>query len=60
MKEILELENKLSNMTTQEIYDYAKENYPDVPNMWMGKKKLVVRRIVNYERNKLNSVENTE
>ncbi|WP_440952905.1 hypothetical protein [Methanococcoides sp. FTZ1] len=58
MKEILELENKLSNMTTDELYNYAKENYPEVPNMWMGKKKLVVRRIVNYERNKMNGIDN--
>lgn len=60
MKEILELENKLSNMTTDELYNYAKEHYPEVPNMWMGKKKLVVRRIVNYERNKMNSEGTTE
>ncbi|UGV40579.1 hypothetical protein J7W08_11050 [Methanococcoides orientis] len=60
MKHLLELENKLSNMTTDEIYNYAKENYPEEPNMWMGKKKLVVRRIVNYERNKMNSAETTE
>ena len=52
MKHLLKLENKLSNMTTDEIYNYAKENYPEEPNMWMGKKKLVVRRIVNYERNR--------
>ncbi|SES76145.1 hypothetical protein SAMN04488587_0841 [Methanococcoides vulcani] len=60
MKHLLELENKLSNMTTDEIYNYAKDNYPEEPNMWMGKKKLVVRRIVNYERNKMNIEETTE
>ena len=53
MKDILELENKLVNMTTQELFDYARRTYPDIPDMGFGKKKLVVRRIVNYERNNM-------
>ncbi len=58
MKELLELERKLWAMTPREIHEYAKENYPDHPPVGLGKKKLVVRMILNLEREKLNKIEN--
>ncbi|MDA0524696.1 hypothetical protein [Methanococcoides alaskense] len=54
MAELLKLENNLTDMGTNELYTYATEKYPEVLNMGLGKKKLVVRRILNHERNKMN------
>ncbi|NPE29962.1 hypothetical protein HNV12_18815 [Methanococcoides sp. SA1] len=60
MGELLRLEDKLTGMGTNELYTYATETYPEVPNMGLGKKKLVVRRILNHERNKMNEEETAE
>ncbi|ABE52848.1 hypothetical protein [Methanococcoides burtonii] len=60
MAELLKLEDNLTAMGANELYTYATEKYPDVPNMGMGKKKLVVRRILNHERNKMNKEESTD
>jgi hypothetical protein len=54
MKEILELENRLRKMSAQELYWYANQHYPDIPNVGLGKPKLVIRRLLNLEREKLN------
>ena len=58
MKEILELEKKLCAMNATELYEYANKNYPDVQNVGLGKPKLVIRKILNLEREKLNKIEN--
>ena len=60
MAELLKLEDNLTAMGANELYAYATEKYPAVPNMGLGKKKLVVRRILNHERNKMNEEETAE
>lgn len=60
MIELLKLEDKLNKMSAQELYAYANKNYPDVENVGLGKKKLVVRKIVNLERDKMNKEDSTE
>jgi len=60
MAELLKLEDNLTAMGANELYAYATEKYPEVLNMGLGKKKLVVRRILNHERNKMNEEETAE
>ncbi|MCD4822806.1 MAG: hypothetical protein K8R11_12300 [Methanococcoides sp.] len=60
MAELLKLEDNLTAMGANELYAYTTEKYPEVPNMGLGKKKLVVRRILNHERNKMNEEETAE
>jgi hypothetical protein len=57
MEQILELEKKLRGMTPEELYAYAQEQYPDIPDAGIGKPKLVIRRLLNLEREKLNKEE---
>ncbi|MDK2891926.1 hypothetical protein [Methanohalophilus sp.] len=53
MKEILKLENKFRKMNAQELYEYATQHYPEIPNVGIGKPKLVIRRLLNLERERL-------
>jgi len=58
MKEILELENKFRKMNAQELYEYANQHYPEIPNVGLGKPKLVIRRLLNLERERINKEKN--
>ncbi len=58
MKHLLELEDKLTKMTPMELHEYATENYPEVPDIGFGKKKLVIRKVLNSERERMNKEEN--
>lgn len=49
-KELIELQYNLETMSETELYDFAKENYPDMEIT--GKKKILIRRIMNTERDK--------
>jgi len=57
MKEILELENKLRTMSAEELHKYAIDKHPDIPNVGLGKPKLVIRKLLNLERERLNREE---
>ncbi|NLI62093.1 MAG: hypothetical protein GX362_01600 [Methanosarcinaceae archaeon] len=50
-KKIVELQYKLETMSEMEIYEYAVENFPNMSPI--GKKKILIRRIVNTARNEL-------
>jgi len=54
MEELLKLKDKLEKMTSAELYEYVKEKDPEKPDAGLGKKKLVIRRILNLEREKMN------
>jgi hypothetical protein len=54
MEDFYQLKRKLEGMTPSELFDYAKEKYPDNENLGFGSKKIVVRRILNLERNRMN------
>ena len=47
------LKRKLDDMSVSELYEYAKETYPENEELWLGLK-IIIRRILNFERNRLN------
>lgn len=57
-KELIALQYKLELMTDDEIFNYAVENYPEMPPF--GKKKLLVRRIINTARQEIIDKNNKE
>ena len=59
MEEFYQLKNKLEGMTASQLFEYAKEKYPEEENLGLGSKKIVVRRILNLERNRMNEQEKT-
>jgi hypothetical protein len=60
MEEFYQLKRKLEGMTVSELFEYAKEKYPEEENLGLGSKKIVVRRIFNLERNRMNEQEKAE
>lgn len=58
MEEFYQLKNKLEGMNAAELFEYAKEKYPEEENLGFGSKKIVIRRILNLERNRMNEQEN--
>ncbi len=48
------LKRKLDYMTIPELFEYVKEHYPENEELWVGPKKLIIRKILNFERNKMN------
>ena len=48
------LKRKLDDMSVSELYEYAKETYPENEELWLGSKKIIIRKILNFERNRLN------
>lgn len=60
MEEFYQLKNKLENMTAAELFEYAKEKYPENENLGIGSKKIVIRRILNIERDRMNEEEKAE
>lgn len=55
MQDINQLKRELDNMDILELLDYVKVNYPENEELALGSKKLIIRRILNLERNKMNS-----
>lgn len=54
MEDLNLLKRKLDNMSITELSDYVKENYPENEELWVGSKKIIVRKILNFERNRMN------
>ena len=54
MQDINQLKRELDGMDILELLDYVKENYPENEELALGSKKLIIRRILNLERNKMN------
>ncbi|NLN43645.1 MAG: hypothetical protein GX152_05570 [Methanosarcina sp.] len=48
------LKRKLDDMSVSELYEYAKETYPENEELWLGSKKIIIRKILNFERNRRN------
>ena len=55
MQDINQLKRELDSMDILELLEYVKENYPENEELALGSKKLIIRRILNLERNKMNS-----
>ena len=54
MEDLIKLMDKLEQMTPYQLYEYANKTYPNTLNAGVGKKKLVIRRIMNLERERMN------
>jgi uncharacterized protein YqfB (UPF0267 family) len=54
MKDLNLLKRKLDDMSITELSEYVKENYPENDELWIGSKKIVIRKILNFERNVMN------
>jgi hypothetical protein len=44
-------------MSVSELFEYVKENYPENEELWVGSKKIIIRKILNFERNRMNEEE---
>ncbi|WP_292389433.1 hypothetical protein [Methanosarcina sp. UBA5] len=54
MEDLNLLKRKLDNMNIIELSEYVKENYPENEELWIGSKKIIIRKILNFERNRMN------
>jgi uncharacterized protein YqfB (UPF0267 family) len=57
MKDLNLFKRKLDDMSVSELFEYVKENYPENEELWVGSKKIIIRKILNFERNKMNEEE---
>jgi hypothetical protein len=57
MEDFNQLKRKLDDMSVPELYEYVKEKYPENEDLALGSKKIVVRKVLNFERNRLNELE---
>ena len=55
MQDINQLKRELDSMDILELLDYVRENYPENEELALGSKKLIIRRILNLERNRMNA-----
>ncbi|KKH96999.1 hypothetical protein EO95_06460 [Methanosarcina sp. 1.H.T.1A.1] len=57
MEDFNQLKRKLDDMSVMELYGYIKEKYPENEDLALGSKKIVIRKVLNFERNLLNALE---
>ncbi|KKG14652.1 hypothetical protein EO98_17575 [Methanosarcina sp. 2.H.T.1A.6] len=57
MEDFNQLKRKLDDMSVMELYGYIKEKYPENEDLALGSKKIVIRKVLNFERNLLNKLE---
>lgn len=57
MEDFNQLKRKLDAMNVPELYEYVREKYPENEELALGSKKIVIRKILNFERNRLNELE---
>ena len=57
MEDFNQLKRKLDDMTVYELFEYVKTNYPENEDLGLGSKKIVIRKILNLERNRMNEQE---
>ena len=57
MEDFNQLKRKLDDMSVMELYGYIKEKYPENEELTLGSKKIVIRKVLNFERNRLNELE---
>lgn len=57
MEDFNQLKRKLDDMTVYELFDYVRTNYPENEDLGFGSKKIVIRKILNLERNRMNEQE---
>lgn len=57
MVDFNQLKRKLDDMSVSELFGYVRENYPENEELGLGSKKIVIRKILNFERNRMNEQE---
>ncbi len=57
MEDFNQLKRKLDDMSVMELYGYIREKYPENEDLALGSKKLIIRKVLNFERNRLNELE---
>lgn len=57
MEDFNQLKRKLDDMSVSELFGYVRENYPENEELGLGSKKIVIRKILNFERNRMNEQE---
>ena len=57
MEDLNLLKRKLDDMSVSDLFEYVKENYPENEELWVGSKKIIIRKILNFERNRMNEEE---
>jgi len=60
LEDFNQLKRKLEDMSASELYEYVKENYPENEELGIGSRKIIIRRILNLERNRMNEQEKAE
>ncbi|MCL2862579.1 MAG: hypothetical protein FWE54_00540 [Methanimicrococcus sp.] len=53
-KRLLELQDRMEKMSDDELVAFVSENYPEAG--WCGKRKLVTRKILTFERMRMDGV----
>jgi hypothetical protein len=59
MEDLNQLKRKLDDMENFELAEYVMKKYPENQELWYGSKKIIVRRVLNFERNLMNEKEAT-
>ena len=57
MEDFNQLKRKLDDMSVMELYEYIREKYPENEDLTLGSKKIIIRKVLNFERNLLNELE---
>jgi hypothetical protein len=57
MEDLNLLKRKLDELSISELFEYVKENYPENEELWVGSKKIIIRKILNFEGNRMNEEE---
>ena len=57
MEDLNLLNRKLEDMSITELSEYVREYYPENEELWVGSKKIIIRKILNFERNRMNEEE---
>lgn len=57
MENFNQLKRKLDAMSVPELYEYVRVKYPENEELALGSKEIIIRKILNFERNLLNELE---
>jgi len=60
MEDFNQLKRKLDAMSVPELYEYVREKYPENEDFALGSKKIIIRKVLNVERNRLNELETAD
>jgi hypothetical protein len=59
MADLNKLKRELEDMDISGLLRYVQEKYPENEELGIGSKKIIIRKILNFERNLMNEQERT-